>query len=85
MDGRTYIGVACLICGESIKLSENEELAVRHNHYIFKVCDKCKRAVLSIRKAEEEKHQCTYKEHGWCDKCASADFCDIRKEEKSES
>lgn len=47
---KAKIYVSCIICGEQIALNENEE------HYlicgggaIFKVCDKCKQAVMKMR------------------------------------
>ena len=41
------LGVACLICGECVKLSEHEESQP-------KVCDKCKHAIMHIRKQIEQ-------------------------------
>ena len=40
----------CVICGESVELSDSEALS----HYVFKVCDKCKNAVMLVRKQIEE-------------------------------
>ena len=48
----TNIGYSlpCIICDESVKLTEREEMSVRHGHHIpTKVCDKCKKAILYIR------------------------------------
>lgn len=47
-------GVGCLICGETVPLTDNEVEMLRHNMHIHsKVCDKCKQAVLHIRKQLE--------------------------------
>lgn len=44
------LGVACIICGETIELTPNEETSLYYGHGIgSKVCDKCKQAVLYIR------------------------------------
>lgn len=58
MNLKTYIsqkisfGVPCIICGESVKLSEME-MALRES--VYKVCDKCKAVVLKLREQEEQK------------------------------
>lgn len=45
------ISIACIICGEAVPLSEEEAMSLRHGHHIHsKVCDKCKQAVLYLRK-----------------------------------
>lgn len=41
--------VSCIICGESIELTMAEEMGSRNGHYIFKVCDECRRAVMKMR------------------------------------
>ena len=41
--------IKCLICDESIDLDEYEEEYVKYNKPLFKVCDKCKAAVMKIR------------------------------------
>ena len=51
---KASIGVECLICGESVLLTGFEEMEAR-NHSIYKVCDKCKQAVMKIR--ETIKHE----------------------------
>lgn len=44
------LSVACIICGETIELTPNEEASLYYGHSIgSKVCDKCKQAVLYIR------------------------------------
>jgi hypothetical protein len=44
------LGVDCIICGETIELTPNEEASLYYGHSIgSKVCDKCKQAVLYIR------------------------------------
>lgn len=40
----------CIICGESVLLTEEEEATLRYGHHIHsKVCDKCKAAILHMR------------------------------------
>lgn len=41
--------VSCIICGESIELTNLEEMASRCGQPIFKVCDECKAAVMKMR------------------------------------
>ena len=42
--------VGCLICDESVPLTEQEEIAMRYGHPIHsKVCDKCRAAILYMR------------------------------------
>lgn len=43
------IATPCIICGESVELNMIEEIGIRNGHYVFKVCDKCKRAVMKMR------------------------------------
>lgn len=41
---------SCIICGESVELTEMEEAQLRYGRYIHsKVCDKCKAAILYMR------------------------------------
>lgn len=40
-----YLATPCLICGESVKLTEYE--AIGKN--IFKICDECKNAVMKMK------------------------------------
>lgn len=40
---------SCLICGEDVELTMKEEMGSRNGHYIFKVCDECKKAVMKMR------------------------------------
>ena len=51
---KASIGVECLICGQSVLLTEFEEMVAR-NHSIYKVCDKCKQAVMKMRETIEHK------------------------------
>ena len=45
-----HLCMACLFCGEPVRLSEMEEARLNNGMYIHpKVCDKCKEAVLYIR------------------------------------
>lgn len=47
---------ACIICGEPIKLTETEFSRIKYGLSIVPgVCDKCKEAVLEMRKNMEEK------------------------------
>lgn len=46
------ISVECLICGQSVLLTAFEEMVAR-NHSIYKVCDKCKQAVMKMRETIE--------------------------------
>lgn len=51
------IGLAtpCIVCGESVKLTPNEEITLRYGHDIHrKICDKCKQAILYIREQVEK-------------------------------
>ena len=53
-DIKPSIGIGCIICGEYVALSECEErslLAGLHLH--SKVCDKCKAAIMKVRKEME--------------------------------
>ena len=41
---------SCLICGDGVPLTEQEECALQYRHHIHsKVCDKCKAAILYMR------------------------------------
>lgn len=52
---KCVLSKACLICGEGIILTENEKEALYCGYHIDnKVCDKCKQAILYIRKQMEE-------------------------------
>ena len=43
------IAIGCLICGEAVEL-EKEGIALKWGHRtIYKICDKCKAAVLKMR------------------------------------
>ena len=40
----------CIICEESVELTEAEEIAARYGHFNgCKICDKCKQAVMYVR------------------------------------
>ena len=43
------LATSCIICGESVPLTMEEEMGSRNGHYIFKVCDDCKKAVMKMR------------------------------------
>lgn len=53
----TNIGTACLVCGESVILTKNELMAIEHRHDIYKICDKCKAAILHIREQMETQNE----------------------------
>lgn len=44
----THLATPCLICGESVELTEYEAMGKN----IFKICDKCKNAVMKMRGGE---------------------------------
>lgn len=46
------VSVPCIICGELVELTDYEEKCCRD---IYKVCDKCKQAVMKIREQYEDK------------------------------
>lgn len=49
------LGKACFICGEPVALTKNEEEALYCGYRIdHKVCDKCRQAILYVRKQMEE-------------------------------
>ena len=46
----SHIGLPCLICGDSVALTSNEELSLRYgNHVHSKVCNQCRAAVMRMR------------------------------------
>lgn len=48
---KSHLCTSCLICGESVPLTELEELQIRHGMNIHsKICDKCREAILYMRK-----------------------------------
>jgi len=48
---QAVLGTACIICGESIPLTPDEIIMLERGHRISsKVCDKCKAAVLRMRR-----------------------------------
>lgn len=51
-DTTYYLSTPCIICNESVCLTENESIAVLHYNKSIpsKVCDKCKQAIFYIRK-----------------------------------
>jgi hypothetical protein len=49
------IGVACVICGNSVPLSKEEMSAMLSNVATpVKVCEQCKAAILMVRESMEE-------------------------------
>lgn len=49
---KASIDAECLICGQSVLLTGFEEMMAR-NYSIYKVCDKCKQAVMKMRETIE--------------------------------
>lgn len=48
------LGTSCIICDEFVGLTENEKLSLLHGDTQVKVCDKCKKAILYLRKQIDE-------------------------------
>lgn len=47
---KAQLCTSCIVCGESVLLTEQEEISLQYGHSIHsKVCDKCKAAVLYMR------------------------------------
>ena len=49
------ISMGCLICGETVELTDYEEMFALSGRSVVKVCDKCKKAVLAVRAEMEAK------------------------------
>lgn len=44
------LGKTCIICGEAVEFTPNEEMAFRREYPVdSKVCDKCRQAILYVR------------------------------------
>lgn len=44
------LAMPCIICGESVELTEEEEMSLSYgNHIRSKVCNECRSAVLYMR------------------------------------
>ena len=53
---KAQVCTSCIVCGESIPLTEQEELALLYCHSIHsKVCNKCKATILYMREKIELK------------------------------
>jgi uncharacterized protein YlaI len=51
MRGGARLSIACLVCGEPVVLDEQEETRLDYGLPIHsKICDKCKAAILYMRK-----------------------------------
>lgn len=49
------IGVSCMVCNEAVLLTKNEEFLLSHGRSVgSKICDKCKEAILHVRKQLDE-------------------------------
>ena len=45
---------SCIVCNEPVPLTSEEEMRLEHGYTIHsKICDKCKQAILYIRKQIE--------------------------------
>ena len=50
MNIKRHICIPCLVCGEGVTLTEEEEATMYYGHHVHsKVCDKCKEAILYMR------------------------------------
>ena len=50
----SHFSVSCIICGESVELTQDEELMLKNGISVGpKVCEKCKQAVLHMREQME--------------------------------
>lgn len=55
---KAKLGIACIVCYEPVELTPNEEVALNYGRPIgSKVCDKCKQAILHIRKQIEQENE----------------------------
>jgi hypothetical protein len=53
-----YYSTPCLMCNESVRLTDEEVIQLEHGRDIHrKICDKCKQAVLHIRKQLDENNE----------------------------
>lgn len=53
---KIYLSMSCIACGEPIRLTEQEETALRWGHHVHgKICEKCKAAILYMREQMELK------------------------------
>ena len=43
------LGIGCLICHESMELTEMEREMLHYGKSLIKVCDKCRQAVMEMR------------------------------------
>ena len=58
MNIKGSLGMPCIICGETVELTPNEVMSLEYGSHIrSKVCDKCRAAVLRIRKQMEQKYE----------------------------
>jgi len=50
------IGTTCIVCGESVLLTQKEKCEIYHGKSSIdnKVCDKCRRAILKMRESLNE-------------------------------
>ena len=49
-ENKIYYAIDCMICGESTPFAQ-----ISSHHYQYAICDKCKKAVLYVRKQMEDK------------------------------
>ena len=51
----TYYSKACIICGDGVRLTDEEVMSMKYGRHLeTKICDKCKQAILHIRKQLDE-------------------------------
>lgn len=54
INNEAQLEIPCIVCGETVPLTENEKMLVCGGHIIqSQMCDKCKKAVLFIRERLE--------------------------------
>lgn len=46
---QTHLCTKCIVCDEPIVLSQWETMKLSQGHGIYKMCDKCKAAILHMR------------------------------------
>ncbi len=53
---KPQLAMPCLVCGEGIVLTEEEEAGMYYGHHVHsKICDKCRAAILYMREQMEHK------------------------------
>ena len=53
---KTHLCTSCLVCGESVALTQEEEYVLYHGHHVHsKICNECRSAILYMRHQMEQK------------------------------